>query len=283
MHDLEQAIAEWRRDIIAAFPDSVTVVEELEMHLRDHIEHQMQAGIPVEQAFADGVVKLGEAQCIAAEFEKIPIAVGAQGLLTKVVWSAFGLVLLVLAIALGRACLGPGKLAPIGAGHVFALTVGYIAAFFGGALAVWHSINVRIGSDSPPNHRVACHAIVLFGRICVGFVTIGFLLGLIWAQQSWGAGWLWQDREIGALLVVLSAALVAGRSVRSPSANSVCSLALLASGITTFAWFGASAIDKGGKLLWVPITLVVLQFAASVLSMRHLSEDHSKALRGEAA
>lgn len=71
MFDLEQAIAGWRRQMLAAGIKSPVPQEELESHLREEIEWQMKAGQSEAEAFATAVRKIGPVQAVKMEFEKI--------------------------------------------------------------------------------------------------------------------------------------------------------------------------------------------------------------------
>jgi hypothetical protein len=70
MLDLEQAIADWRRQMLAAGIKTPVPLEELEIHLRDEIEERMKSGLNEQEAFSSAVQKIGEAQLIQNEFEK---------------------------------------------------------------------------------------------------------------------------------------------------------------------------------------------------------------------
>jgi hypothetical protein len=52
MFNLEQAISEWRRQMLAAGIKTPVPLEELELHLREEIERQIQSGASKQQAFA---------------------------------------------------------------------------------------------------------------------------------------------------------------------------------------------------------------------------------------
>ena len=71
MFNLEQAIADWRRQLLAAGIKSPAPLEELESHLRDEIAHQMKAGTSVQTAFKTSVARIGEAVTLKQEFKKI--------------------------------------------------------------------------------------------------------------------------------------------------------------------------------------------------------------------
>jgi hypothetical protein len=70
MFELEQAISDWRRQMLAAGVKSPKVISELESHLREDIEQQMLVGLDAQQAFANAAVRLGHARVLKAEFVK---------------------------------------------------------------------------------------------------------------------------------------------------------------------------------------------------------------------
>jgi len=70
MFDLEQAISDWRRRMLAAGITSPIPLEELEIHLRDDVERQMQSGSDVSQAFEAAVAQIGQAKVLHNEFKR---------------------------------------------------------------------------------------------------------------------------------------------------------------------------------------------------------------------
>jgi hypothetical protein len=71
MFDLEQAIADWRRQMLAAGIQTPVPLEELEIHLREDIEGQMKSGTNAQRAFEMAAQKVGKANMLKNEFEKI--------------------------------------------------------------------------------------------------------------------------------------------------------------------------------------------------------------------
>lgn len=71
MFDLEQSIADWRAQMLAAGIKTPVPLEELEIHLRDEIERQTKAGLSVTHAFKSAVQNIGTAHSVQSEFEKI--------------------------------------------------------------------------------------------------------------------------------------------------------------------------------------------------------------------
>ena len=51
MFDLEQSIAEWRQQMLAAGIKTPVPLEELEIHLREEIERQMKSGLNEQTGF----------------------------------------------------------------------------------------------------------------------------------------------------------------------------------------------------------------------------------------
>jgi len=71
MPDLEQRIADWRRQMLAAGINTPVPLDELESHLRDEVERQVQAGLIAQQAFETAVQRIGQASALEMEFKKI--------------------------------------------------------------------------------------------------------------------------------------------------------------------------------------------------------------------
>ena len=69
MFDLEQSIAAWRKQMLAAGIQPVPL-EELESHLREEFELQMLAGIDVQTAFSNVVEKMGKAESLREQFKR---------------------------------------------------------------------------------------------------------------------------------------------------------------------------------------------------------------------
>src|SRR5258705_4524247 len=70
LFDLEKAVKEWRRRMVAAGVKTEKVLNELESHLRDDLARQVISGSSPEAAFELAVRKIGESDAIAMEFEK---------------------------------------------------------------------------------------------------------------------------------------------------------------------------------------------------------------------
>jgi hypothetical protein len=71
MFDLEPAIANWRRQMLAAGIKTPVPLDELESHLREEIERQMKSGLNEQKAFPIAVERIGAGDLLKNEFKKI--------------------------------------------------------------------------------------------------------------------------------------------------------------------------------------------------------------------
>jgi len=70
MFDLEQSVAEWRKQMLAAGIQTPVPLEELETHLREEIEGQVKSGLSAQQAFETAVRQVGRPDLLKQEFKK---------------------------------------------------------------------------------------------------------------------------------------------------------------------------------------------------------------------
>jgi hypothetical protein len=71
MFDLDQAMAEWRRQMLADGIQARDVLDELESHLREDLRRRVKPGIGEERAFELAAQQLGEPEALKAEFIKV--------------------------------------------------------------------------------------------------------------------------------------------------------------------------------------------------------------------
>jgi hypothetical protein len=71
MFDLEKSIAEWRRTMLAAGIKNPAPLDELELHLREEIQHQANSGLNEQQSFELATEKIGRPRAVRNEFNKI--------------------------------------------------------------------------------------------------------------------------------------------------------------------------------------------------------------------
>jgi hypothetical protein len=70
MWDLEQAITEWRKQMLAGGITGCEVLDELECHLRDDVGRQMASDSAAEPAFRTPVAGIGHPDRLRSEFAK---------------------------------------------------------------------------------------------------------------------------------------------------------------------------------------------------------------------
>jgi hypothetical protein len=70
MFDLEQSVATWRQEMLAAGIKTPRPLEELEMHLREEIERQMKSGLSGQRALEISAQKIGQPRELKSEFKK---------------------------------------------------------------------------------------------------------------------------------------------------------------------------------------------------------------------
>jgi hypothetical protein len=70
MFHLEQSIAEWRKQMLAAGIETPVPLKELEIHLREEIERQTKSGLDEQKAFEISVQRIGQPKMLKREFNK---------------------------------------------------------------------------------------------------------------------------------------------------------------------------------------------------------------------
>ncbi len=89
MFDLEQSIAEWRQQMFTAGIKSPAPLEELESHLREDIEQQMESGIKAQPAFETALGQMGPAGALKVEFVNVGVPIHER--LKQVIFSFAGI------------------------------------------------------------------------------------------------------------------------------------------------------------------------------------------------
>ena len=71
MFELEQAILDWRKQMLAAGIKTPVPLDELEIHLREEIERRVKSGWNESDSFNFAIQKIGTAEIIQREFTKV--------------------------------------------------------------------------------------------------------------------------------------------------------------------------------------------------------------------
>jgi hypothetical protein len=85
MFNLEQSIADWRQQMLAAGIKSPVPLEELESHLREEIERQMKSGLSEQKVFEISVQVIGRPKTLNSEFKKSEGTFMKKNLMCKII------------------------------------------------------------------------------------------------------------------------------------------------------------------------------------------------------
>jgi len=256
MFDLEQSIADWRRQMLAAGIKTPVPLDELESHLREDLETLRSSGVPEPQALQLAVSRLGTPGSMQTEFKKVKrtsldfVTIGAF------MW--IGAAILLAWMLSGRLVSGRPSLLLLAA-HVFSLTTGYFAAFLTGGFGIYYFCCRRLRALSTARRQSLNRAAFLFNRLSAGLVIAGLLLGMLWSEENRGRYLSGDPREIGALCA--AGWLVALWMVQRFGQVSEQVLMLLCVGgsmIVSLAWFGAGTLAHGhGMAGYWPLDVLV--------------------------
>lgn len=70
MFELDQAVSEWRQQMLAAGLEAPELLDELESHLRDDVDRKVQSGLKPPEAFSAAVRQIGQPEALHAEFAR---------------------------------------------------------------------------------------------------------------------------------------------------------------------------------------------------------------------
>ena len=198
MFNLEQAIADWRKQMLAAGIHTPVPLEELEIHLREEIERQMKTGLNPQDAFTSAVQKLGSGRVVKTEFEKVEETMDARKWKLK---EAFLMVFtILLPLFVGGGVLKRASFADMTAAEEMS-TLAAVAAFslFAWAGRLSHGVfpvvasrQIRIAIGALGSLLVALWWIV-FLRLIVphhDFTVSQFLVAFSWAYFPPGGAWV---------------------------------------------------------------------------------------------
>jgi hypothetical protein len=237
MFDLEQRIQEWRQRVLAELTGRAEVIDELESHLREEVQHLVQSGQQPPEAWALALHRLGTPRQLAGEFRKLPAQVWLPGRAVLIALICItGVVLWILLTKLLQE-----QMEPLIAVHVFTVTAGYLAMFAVGTLAAW-SLLIRALRGWTEHRATAFRAYAL--RMTLGGVVLtllGVATGAWWARDHLGRFWGWDGKEIGGLAVLAwHGLMLVGLQVRKPVLTPVL-LGVLGNLVVSLSWFGPAA------------------------------------------
>lgn len=135
MFDRDQAIAAWRERLSRSGSFFESDLDELEEHVRDHLDALAEVGLEGEKAFDIALERIGEVAALAGEYAKVNRMLAWR---TPLSWMGTGALALVVAtplyrtmlVAVPHLCAALGMSAGVLRAIVWALTLGTPLAFF---------------------------------------------------------------------------------------------------------------------------------------------------------
>jgi ABC-type transport system involved in cytochrome c biogenesis permease subunit len=131
--------------------------------------------------------------------------------------------------------------------HVTCVTLGYVATFVAGFIALLYVL-MGIFTTAVKDDVRKSFTQMLYGTICFAtFLSFtGTVLGGIWADYSWGRFWGWDAKENGAVMVVIWNTLILhARWAGLVKMRGIAILALVGNMITVWSWFGTNQLQAG--------------------------------------
>lgn len=271
MFDLELEIDRWRAALAPQM--SSATVDELENHLREEIEHLVEGGIAVDEAFRQACSGIGDPKGLSAEFAKLKgtytwfparLAGAASLSLTAI--------LLILAIVGGVS----GRTTPLLSAHVMAACAGYLISLLLGTLGIYYVL-VR------PFRTMSSGQAASLGKVATSlagasalWTGVAIILGMIWARDNLGRYWAWDPKETSALAIFIWNFAVAwlgyGRRV---GPHFLMLFAVFGNTITSVGWFGSNTAPgrfQISSLLLVLAGAQLLLLAAGYLQRKSAHE-----------
>ena len=131
--------------------------------------------------------------------------------------------------------------------HVVCITLGYVAMFVAGILAILYILrgilDLRFDKKAASSISSMIYGVTCFAVI---FSFVGTMLGGIWADQSWGRFWGWDPKENGALLIVLWQLMMIHMRLSGLARPADFALGMgLNNIIVALAWFGVNLLQVG--------------------------------------
>jgi hypothetical protein len=263
MFNLEESIAKWRRQMVAAGLKTPAPLDELESHLREDIRALVSAGKPVAEAFDLAVSRLGSGGPLRTEFNKLEQS--ARRPVTISLWLYAGAMILTAALLSKR--VGEGGWDLLLYAHVLSVTAGYCAAFFAGCFGIVYICCRRFRASSLNRQSWLRRGVFLFTHLAAGLSLAGLLLATLWSSLNpivYFAGHLRDPvsrldgtvRQMAALraCIWLIASCVLQRIARVTE-RAVMMMSLACNIVAGLAWFGPFILE--GRISYWPLAVFI--------------------------
>lgn len=133
------------------------------------------------------------------------------------------------------------------ASHVTIVTLGYMATFVAGFVAILYLI-CGVFTNLLSEDRGRSWYGTMYGVTCFATLLsfVGTVLGGFWADDSWGRFWGWDPKENGAVLIVMWNALnLHLRWAGLVKARGFAVMAIFGNMVTAWSWFGTNQLGIG--------------------------------------
>jgi len=236
MFDLEQAIGKWRKSMSARLPFQGDTVAELESHLRDAVQKHQQSGLAPAEAWTAALKQLGDPDLIAREFGKLPGRSIWNWLPAQVVLGTYAALAVLVAFAASRGFANRGD--AILAIHVWSITVGYLAVFAVGAIAISSILSRAMWGWTSTETDVFIRTTRFVAATALTLIVMGVVLGGVWLRRASGQFWVVDLREIGGITLAAWTLFVVLLRHRMRDERLAMRLGLAGNAIVAACWFG---------------------------------------------
>ena len=187
MLSLEQAIAEWRLRLTESGVKSRAVLDELESHLRDEIEAQLQLGLPERQVFEIAAKRIGPIETLGREFTREQRFASAALFVGAGLYSLVAGVPVLFKLGSFSEISSAQQLSALGAVVITAMAA-LGGRVLGRRLLVGSSLHLRIGICSFGVILVLAWLALFYQHIMtrVQWDVSQLVVALLWALSPWG-------------------------------------------------------------------------------------------------
>jgi hypothetical protein len=187
MFDLEESIADWRLQMVAAGIKRPVLLAELESHLREEVDQQMRAGFGGRAAFEVAVQRIGQASALKDEFDKTP----AAGLPSRYLW-IFCFFSAPLLVFVNVWALQPGELTPTA--RFWGLATMSLVALYISSLPIVYRRLPSFRNRLLQTAMMIGWIFVLGWPLLATFISLGLIhlsLGIAVEMNIWSVGAAW--------------------------------------------------------------------------------------------
>jgi hypothetical protein len=204
MFNLEQAVTDWRGQMLAAGIKTPVPLDELESHLREDVEHQVDSGVSTQQAFDAAVRRIGQGGALKTEFGKVSKATTRKEMkqVTVILAGLFGVL-----IGFGMVWPQLGMLHRTGAvPHFQALLAGTGLVLAAGGVMLYALMRHRPARG----RKLITICLLLVGGLCSAVNLSTFL-------ELSASEWLWWPPVVAAVIVFFGGCLYLNRRLPQPA------------------------------------------------------------------